>query len=294
MGFPLVNCNNMTTRIGSGLCLVFAAVLLGAGFPPHVAADDSTAPALVVMLKLDDLVRHGKGPAATVSPRWQRVTDFLEGEKIKGSFGLLAESLEGDCPAYVKWIKQRAAGGWVEIWHHGYYIRGLPEELKVKGRTAEYVGGTAADQAAMFNKSLTLAKEKLGLDLVAFGPHSTAVDAATYEALEGVPQIRLVWFYGPPKGVRTSKVVVQRLMELERPLFVPNPEALKDSFEKKRATLPYIAVQGHPNQWDDERFENFKKAVLYLRGQGCRFITPSEFLAAHAARNGGQAGGSKD
>ena len=284
----------MTKRIGSGWCLGFAAVLLGTGLPLHAAGNERAAPGLIVMLKLDDLVRHGKRPRATVSPRWQRVTDFLEGEKIKASFGLLAESLEGDCPAYVQWIKQRAAGGWVEIWHHGYYIRGLPEELKVKGRKAEYVGGTAADQAAMFNKSLTLAKQKLGLDLAAFGPHGTAVDAATYEALEGIPQIRLVWFYGPPKGVHTTKVVVQRLMELERPLFVPNPEALQDSFEKRKATLPYIAVQGHPNQWDDERFENFKKAVLYLRGQGCRFMTASEFLATPAARNGSPAGGSKD
>jgi peptidoglycan/xylan/chitin deacetylase (PgdA/CDA1 family) len=67
-------------------------------------------------------------------------------------------------------------------------------------------------------------------------------------------------------------------MELERPLFVPNPEQLQENFEKKRATLPYVAIQGYPNQWDDARFEKFKQAVLYLRSQGCRFVTVSEFL----------------
>jgi hypothetical protein len=139
-------------------------------------------------------------------------------------------------------------------------------------------------EEALFKKSLALAKEKLGVDLVGFGPHSTAVDAATFEALEGIPQIRLVWFYGPPKGVSTGKVVVQRLMNLEKPLFVPNPTSVQGEFEKKKRTLPYIALQGHPNQWDDARFENFKKAVLYLREQGCRFVTPSEFLAEQAGR----------
>jgi hypothetical protein len=235
------------------------------------------------MLKLDDLARHGQGPGAAVSPRWQRVTDFLEGEKIKAAFGMFGDSLEGDCPAYVAWLKARAAGGWIEFWHHGYYARGLPEAQQVNGRKAEYLGGTAADQAALFTKSLALTKEKLGVEVKAFGPHSTAVDGTTFEALEGIPQIRLVWFYGPPQGVRTTKTVVRRLRELEKPLFVPNPEAVREAFEKKGRTLPYIAVQGHPNQWDDARFEDFKKAALYLRGQGCRFVTPTEFLASPAA-----------
>lgn len=233
----------------------------------------------VVMLKLDDLVRHGRNPEATVSPRWQRTTEFLEGEKIKASYGILVESLDAECPGYVAWLKQRLAAGWIEIWDHGYYNR-FPEELKIEGRTAENVGAPAAVQAELFRKSFSVVKAKIGIDMAAFGPHTTAVDGATYEALEGIPEIRMVWFYGPPKGMRTSKVVIQRLMELERPLFVPNPEQLKENFEKKRATLPYVAIQGHPNQWDDERFENFKKAVIYLREQGCKFVTPSEYLAS--------------
>jgi hypothetical protein len=164
-------------------------------------AADPPAAGPLVMLKLDDLARHGAGPQATVSPRWQRTTDFLEGEKIKASFGM-------------------------------------------------------------------------------FG-----------DALEGIPQIKLVWFYGPPQGVRTTKTVVRRLMELEKPLFVPNPEAVREAFEKKGRTLPYIGLQGHPNQWDDARFEDFKKAVLYLRGQGCRFVKPTEFLASPAAGKADRPGG---
>lgn len=240
-------------------------------------------PAPVVLLKLDDLVRQGRSAENTVSPRWQRVTDFLEGEKIKASYGLLSESLEGDCPGYCAWIGQRVTNGFIEIWHHGYYSKGLPADLKVNGRTAEYLGGTVEDQTAIFRKSLALMKEKLNLAPAGFGPHGTAIDGVTYAALAQIPELKLVWFYGPPKGVKTEKLVIQRLMELEKPLFVPNPTNLRENFEKKRATLPYVAIQGHPNQWDDARFEDFKKAVLYLREQGCEFLRPSDYLQRLAA-----------
>lgn len=252
------------------------AVLLS--LPVAVNAAENEAPAApVVMLKLDDLVRQA-GNSTPVPPRWQKLVDFLEAEKIKASLGILTESLEGDCPAYCDWIRQHVAKGYIELWDHGYYLKGLPAALKTNGRTAEYLGGTVDDQAAMFAKSLALVKEKTGIELAAFGPHSTAIDGTTYAALERFPQLKAVWFYGPPKDQKSGKVLIRRLMELERPLFVPNPEQLQENFEKKRATLPYVAIQGHPNQWDDARFEKFKQAVLYLRSQGCRFVTVSEFL----------------
>jgi hypothetical protein len=267
----------------SSFILSAAVSALLALAPAFGQAPPSPAKPLAVVLKLDDLVKGGKPPTATVSPRFQRTTDFLEGEKIKYSYGILCDSLEGDCPAYIDWIKERAAKGYIEFWHHGYYARLLPEEMKVNGRTAEYMGGSVEDQAAMFRKSLDLVKQKTGIEMMAFGPHSTAIDGTTYKALEGIPEIKMVFYYGPPKDVTTSKFVVKRLMELEKPLFVPNPENVQKTYEEKKGTLPYIVVQGHPNQWDDARFENFKKAVLYLRDQGCRFLTPSEFLKEQLA-----------
>ena len=53
----------------------------------------------------------------------------------------------------------------------------------------------------------------------------------------------------------TGKDAIQRLMELEKPVFNPNPDQFK------------------------ENFENFKKVVLDLRDQGCRFVTISDYLA---------------
>src|SRR4051812_45601976 len=96
------------------LCLAFAGVLRAADGP-------------IVMLKLDDLARQGKEPTATVTARWQRVADYLEKEKIKASFGLLVASIDGDCPTFADWIKQRVATGMIEIWDHGYYTS-FPDE----------------------------------------------------------------------------------------------------------------------------------------------------------------------
>lgn len=267
----------------SFLAAVFAVFTASAVSAQAPATTTPAKQPLAVVLKLDDLVKGGKPPTATVSPRFQRTTDFLEGEKIKYSYGLLCDSLEGDCPAYVNWIQEHVAKGYLEIWHHGYYARLLPPEMKVNGRTAEYMGGTPEDQAAMFRKSLDLVKRKTGIEMMAFGPHSTAIDGTTYKALEGIPEIKMVFYYGPPKDVTTSKFVVKRLMELEKPLFVPNPENVQKTYEQKKDSVPYFVIQGHPNQWDDARFENFKKAVLYLRGQGCRFLTPSELLKEQTA-----------
>lgn len=253
----------------------FLALFIGASFA--CAADVEQPAGTIVMLKLDDLVRHGKGADATVSPRWQKCTDFLEGEKIKANYGILCESLEGDCPGYVKWLKDRVEKGYIELWDHGYYGR-YPADLKKDGRIGENQGAPLEEQVALFKKSLSLVKDKVGLDLPAFGPHSTHTDAATYEALEQFPQIKVVWFYGPPKGAKTNKVIIQRLANLEQPLFVPNPDAVRTSYEKLKGKGPYMALQGHPNAWDDARFEKFKEAVLYLKGEGCRFMTASEYL----------------
>lgn len=46
--------------------------------------------------------------------------------------------------------------------------------------------------------------------------------------------------------------------------------------------MPYIVLQGHPNQWDDKRFEDFTKVVRYLKEQGCPFMTASEYVESAA------------
>jgi len=258
-------------RFATALLVLLCAAAVAADAPP------AAAKAPLVMLKLDDLARWSKDPKAGAPAKWQRVADFVVAEGVKANFGLFAESLEGDCPVYVQWIKDRAASGSFEFWHHGYYNR-FPADPAV-AKQGEYVNRSAADQAAIFRKSIDLVKEKTGLTVAAFGPHGTALDGATYEALAGIPEIKAVWFYGPPKGTKASTVLIERRAELEKPIFKPNPDNLKQGWDKVKGR-DYIALQGHPGSWDDQGFANFQEVVRFLKAQGCRFVTVSEWLAS--------------
>lgn len=250
-------------RIVPALLLALTSVLSSADAAP------------MIMLKLDDLGRWSKDPKAGAPAKWQRVADFVVAEEVKANFGLFAESLEGDCPVYAQWIMDRAASGRFEFWHHGYYNR-FPADPKVE-KQGEYINRSAEEQAATLRMSIDLVKEKTGLTMRAFGPHGTALDDATYAALTGIPEIQAVWFYGPRKGVTSSTVLIERRAELEKPIFKPNPDQLKQNWEKVK-TRDYLAIQGHPGSWDDQGFANFQEAVRFLKAQGCRFVTVSEWM----------------
>ena len=247
---------------------------------PAPAATGKTGP--VVLLKLDDLRWHGNGPKATVTPRWQKVTDFLEGMGLKASYGIICESLaDDDHPGYIAWLKERESKGLIELWNHGYIAAFKADNAA--GKTAQFVGTTLDEQRASIAKGQDLFRAKLGHDMHAFGPHASGVDTTTYQVLNELPAITMVWYYGPPTGVTSDKFVFERRLNLEVPTFVPNPDDVRTRFEKYGRSLPYIAMQGHPNQWDDQRYADFTTIVKYLVDQGCTFTTPSEYLAAHPA-----------
>lgn len=248
--------------------------------PSLWAAGAGERPGPPVLLKLDDLMGQGRGPNDSVAKTWQRVTDYLEGKGVKASYGILCESLVENRPGYLAWLKARQDKGLIEFWNHGF-LNHFKED-KASGRIGQFVGTPIEEQSEYLTKGQKLFADKLGTQMHVFGPHSCAVDAATYAVLEEIPEITMVWFYGPPKGVTTTKFVFERKLNIEVPLFVPNPEDVRTRYEKYGHTLPYIALQGHPAQWDDQRFADFTAIVQYLLDQGCPFMTPSEYLASRA------------
>ncbi len=238
--------------------LLGLAVLLFAG--SNLTADGAP----MVLLKLDDVVG--------VNPKWTRVADFLEKEKLKANFGVIGSALEKEDPKLIAWVKKLTDSGLIEFWNHGYAGFGHTDEFKGTGFEA---------QLKALKRTQELSALRFGQAFTAFGPHSSGTDADTFKALAEVPEIKLVWFYGPPKGTSIpdfKAFVVERKINLEQPIFHPNPTAVQSAFESKGKDLKYIALQGHPAPWSDQHFADFKKTVLYLKGKGCRFVTASELL----------------
>jgi len=255
--------------------LVSAAALAGLVLAAAArAADPAEKPAAkpaapVVILKLDDVTRDGAHGQDPVSPRWQKCVDFLEKEHVKASLGIIGSSLEGDAPAYFKWIKDLNEKGSFEFWNHCY-----------ENAADRFKGTSLEEQKGALEKTQRLAREKLGITLKAFGVHWSPTDETTEAALAAVPEIK-IWFFGPenPKGKQVS---LKRTLNLEQPTFVPNFEKVKADFEKRGKELPYLVLQGHPNQWDDKRFDDFTKVVKFLKEQGCPFMTASEYVDSKA------------
>lgn len=192
----------------------------------------------VILLKLDDVVAHRVG-TKPVWDRWLRVHDYLKASNIKASFGIITESLEKDNAMYFQWLKDVQAMGLIEFWMHGYYMKKADEP-------GEFEHGTAAEQQVILEKGARLAKEKLGFELPAFGPHWSGTTDATDEALEAVSSVK-IWLYGPKKPKFFTRLSIERIMAIENPTFVPDPAKFKALYEKSAAThRPCSCCRGIP------------------------------------------------
>jgi peptidoglycan/xylan/chitin deacetylase (PgdA/CDA1 family) len=257
------------------LILLFCVALI-----PLTGAEMTATTPRLVLLKLDDVVAD-KAPAKAVAPNWERITRYLETRRIKASFGIICESLDSDKPLYTEWIKTRIANGYIEFWNHGYLAK-YPVD-KATGRKSAFDGPPLDEQLEHLRKGQQLFQDKIGLPMRAFGPHAGKLDATAYQALDQIPEIELVWFYHPPKDYTSSKIVIQRVIELEKPIFAPNLENFRSSYAALDPALTSIAMQGHPANWNDERWGQFTAIIDFLIAQGCTFITPSEYLAQRRA-----------
>ncbi|MBM4082900.1 MAG: hypothetical protein FJ278_24545 [Planctomycetes bacterium] len=250
------------------LCSAASAILavssVGTAISGAEAADKAPQ---VIILKLDDVTASGAQKGPPVSPRWQRVADFVETSNLKAAFGIIGWFLEQDNPAYFDWIKNLDKKGIIEFWNHGYKNR------KAEDKAGEFEG-PFEDQRSSLEKTQALAKQKLGIELKAFGPHWSGTTKDTERALDAIPEITM-WFYGPKDS---RKFVFERVLTLENPTFVPDFDKFRNTYEKFAQNKPCMALQGHPNSWDDKRWDGFVRIVEYLRARGCVFMTPSEYM----------------
>jgi peptidoglycan/xylan/chitin deacetylase (PgdA/CDA1 family) len=239
--------------------------------PPGVARK---APAYI-LIKIDDL-RNVNGK---VHPKWQKVVNFLKERKIKGGVGIICNSLEGDNPEYVRWIKEQQASGYIEFWNHGYDHKEWTEDGK---KLQEFLGTSYEFQKDHLAKCHKLAKEKLGFDLPAFGSPFNSGDENTVKAMQDDPDTK-VWLYGNGKNP-AGKLVLDRVgaVNIENPIFKPSLDKFVEGYNKY-PNRKFFLIQGHPANWDDSGFEQFVKIVDFLTKEGAIFTTPSEYAKTVAA-----------
>lgn len=225
---------------------------------------------LLVILKLDDVVST---PGKAISDYWTKAADFLEARKVRAAFGIIGFSLEEDNPNYFNWIKDRASRGYVEFWNHGYKNRTSDND------TGEFEG-TYEEQVTALRRTTDLAREKLGLDLVAWGPNWSATNEHTDRALAQVPEIKFAFGYPTQPLVHYRGFLMPRNVNLEHPTHNPDFDAFKKDYNANKDKLEYFFLQGHPCSWTtDVRWDNFVRIVDFLRNEdGVCFVTPSEFL----------------
>ncbi|CAM3049340.1 carbohydrate binding domain-containing protein [Rariglobus hedericola] len=222
-----------------------------------------------IVVKLDDLAdRRGK-----VHDRWKRVTDFAHERKIKIDLGIVANSLEGEKAEYFQWIKDQRATGRVGFWWHGWDHAEWKEGEK---RMFEFGGTSYEHQKKHLDDSQRLAREKLGFPFVAFGAPFNVADATTVRVLGEDKDMR-VWMYGPPDAT-ADKIVLGRAfaVSIEQPTFVANYPEFIEGYAHNRGA-GYFVIQGHPMQWNDERYENFTRIMDFLIGQKAEFVFAEEF-----------------
>ena len=222
----------------------------------------------LIVLKLDDVV-SGRGEHI-VPERWQRVADYLEEKKIKSSMGIIGFSLVNDNPPYFKWITDRANRGYIEFWNHGFRNRSANDQF------GEFENGYD-EQIRALRLTDSLASEKLGLNLGVWGPHYSGTNEHTDRALSEMPQILMTFGY-PPKVERYKGFVFRNRVDIEYPTHNPDFEAFKKKYHERKNDFDYFYVQGHPNSWDETRWDNFVKIIEFLQTEDVRFVTPSELL----------------
>jgi peptidoglycan/xylan/chitin deacetylase (PgdA/CDA1 family) len=240
----------------------------------------------IIILKLDDLKQHHGKPL----PHWDRVTAYLDARGIKGSIGVICQTLAEATPQYMDWIRTRHASGNWEFWFHGWDHAGH----KVDGKSYnEFKMRPYEEQKKRFDDAQRLAQEKLGFAFQTFGPPGGAAsgmfDETTIRVMADDPHMK-VWLYPQPidaagKQLETAgKVtILDRVwaVNLESAVGHPDLQAFLRGYAKN-LDREYFVLQGHPAAWSDERFEEFGRIIDFLVQQKAVFMTPIEYAATRS------------
>lgn len=225
----------------------------------------------IAIIKADDVRK--------VDGKWERFFKIAQEHGVPVSAGVIAVSFEKEGPEYDAWLKQWEATGKVEFWNHGWDHRQWEEDGKKK---SEFGHSGFAHQKDHLIKAQQAAKEGLGKPFTAFGSGFNAMDADTARALNGIPELRMVFCYpgAKPTAAMKGKILLPMTLRGENDgTGKPNFAKFKEEYEKKKAdpSLTFAAIQFHPGAFSEQGFIEFAAIVDFLKAEGWRFVLPSEY-----------------
>ena len=228
----------------------------------------------LIILKADDLTYEKN---KVISDNWTRFLHYVVTQRIKSSVGLIVNSLETDDARFPGLLKYLSRTGYIELWIHGYDHR-LGAKYPNGELYDEFRNSSFEFQKEQIKKAIDLSKQKLDFTMQTFGAPGNAVDDNTALALNAFDDIK-VWFFGM-EGSR--QIILGRSADMEYP--VGNPDY--NSFVKNHdINNEYTVFQIHPNMWDENQFNEFKKIITYLKEEELTFVLPYEYYNIKVTEN---------
>lgn len=214
-----------------------------------------------IIIKLDDLMAL-KGECTA-----KATMDFLISNKVKFTYGVIANRIdETSYKTLAPYINAVDSNGenLLEIWHHGY-DHVIPE---FRDRSYEY-------QKQHFEEADKRVKELLNIQMHTFGAPGNATDSVTPLVISENPNYRVFMLgYGYNQKYDNLQHWMQRV-EMENGTGNVNYDYFLTNYNKFKNTFKnYMIFQGHPNGWDDNKLNEFKKIINYLKKDSCEFILP--------------------
>jgi fibronectin type 3 domain-containing protein/peptidoglycan/xylan/chitin deacetylase (PgdA/CDA1 family) len=240
------------------ICLTFILSLTTFGRINHVYA--ATKGGEIIILKLDDLRDYNY-------KTFGKVYDIITQKDVHASFGILTNSLEdGALTDYHNALKSWNASGRIEIWLHGYDHHTTP--------TNEFQA-PYDEQLATITKSVNLLSEKAGLTFHSFGASGNASNADTIAIMNSFSNFK-TWMF--PYGGYGNQLSLNGRVDMEDTINGQTVVDYNTFVDNYNATYHKVMVlQGHPSGWLPDEWNQFAQIIDFLKGQGCKFMTPYEY-----------------
>ncbi len=225
-----------------------------------------------IVLKLDDI-----GVANHLCKAGQ-VMDYLLQKSIKASYGLIANRLDetafSTLSKYINATNSRDER-MVELWHHGFDH----SNNNLSNNNKEFSGTSYGFQKKHFNDANQLIIKKLGVQMHTFGAPYNAADSVTLKVISENSNYKLIFFPSLDVGKHLKITSLNNRVDMEKGVGNPNYEYFVSNYEKNVVyQQSFMIIQGHPNNWTIEQFNEFTKTIDFLVLKGCEFVLPFELV----------------